>query len=94
MVDTEHVNIISNSHEENSIVERRNKYVVRHLHDKRIKTCLTNELPSVERIINSLTVESLDVAPSRILFGNAIDLDKGIFLPSMTEANAEMKISK
>jgi hypothetical protein len=44
--------------------------------------------------MNSLTVESLGVAPSSILFGNAIDLDRGIFLPHMTKANAEMKLSK
>jgi hypothetical protein len=59
-----------------------------------MKACLTNELPLVQRIMNSLTVEGLGVAPSSILFDNAIDLDRGIFLPHMTKANADMKLSK
>ena len=59
-----------------------------------MKACLTNELPFVQRIMNLLTVESLGVLPSSILFVNAIDLDRGIFFPHMTKANAQIKLSR
>jgi len=38
-------------------------------------------IPFVQRIINASVDSSIGVAPSQILYGNAINLDRGIFLP-------------
>ena len=59
-----------------------------------MQACLNNELSLAQRIMNFMIVESLGVAPFNILFGNAIDLGRGIFLPPMTKANVEMKRKK
>ena len=59
-----------------------------------MKACLTNELSLAKRNMSSVTVESLGIAACRILFGIAIDLGRVIFLPHMSKANAEIKLSK
>jgi len=66
------------------IVERSNKEVMRHL----IK--LVNEIkkqnkwsvhvPLVQRIFNAQLIESHDFAPADILFGNALQLDRNMFM--------------
>lgn len=71
------------SKEENSIVERANKEVLRHLrayiYDKNVLKIWVDCLPLVQRIMNASTHESTGLSPAQILFGNAIDLDRGIF---------------
>jgi hypothetical protein len=67
------------SSEENGIVERSNKEVVRHI------TSMTNEikkkasykiyLPLAQRILNSMIHSSINVSPSQIIFGNSVDHD-------------------
>ena len=69
------------SHEENGLVERANKEILRHLRgylfDKRINT---NEwsrcLPLVQRIMNATTIESIGVSPASLLFGNSVNLHR------------------
>jgi len=39
------------------------------------------KLPIVQRIINSSIHDSIGVSPSQLLFGNAIQLDKRLYLP-------------
>ena len=41
----------------------------------------SNYLPLVQRILNSEVHDSIGVSPAQLLYGNAIDLDRGIFLP-------------
>jgi hypothetical protein len=72
------------SKEENAIVERANKEVERYLRDIIFDRGLLDKwsivTPLVQRIINSSTHWVTGVSPAKILFGNAIDLDRGIFL--------------
>ena len=82
----QHIKVLAYSKEENSIVERSNKEVVRHLRAL-IYALNENEniedlLPSVQRILNANRVEPNRTTPADILFGNSIDLDRGIFLPA------------
>jgi len=85
VIGTEQVLTLAYSKEENSIVERANKEVGRHLRallfHKNVITNWSLFLPLVQRIFNAEVKESLGVSPAQILFGNAITLDRGIFLP-------------
>lgn len=71
------------SKEENSIVERANKEVLRHIRAFIYETNILDKwvdcLPMVQRIINASVHESTGVSPAKIIFGNSIDLDRGIF---------------
>ena len=79
---TDHITILPYSHEENSIVERANREVNKHLRsiifDRKIKTQWSIVLPLVQRVMNTMQHSSIGCAPSQIIFGNAIDLDRGI----------------
>ena len=78
----EYLTIAPYSHEENSIVERVNKKINRHLRaivfDRKIKTKWAIALPLIQRVINSTVHSSTGHAPAQILFGNNIDLDKRV----------------
>lgn len=91
---TEHEFTIPYSKEENSIVERANKEVMRHLraivYDSRIKdTWSMDYLPLVMRILNSEEKERTGVTPAELLFGNTIQLDRRILCPTPMESNNE-----
>ena len=62
--------------------ERTNQEVLRHLRaicfDFRCKETLRQDLPLVQRIINSAVVRRLGTAPMRIRFGDSITLDRGL----------------
>ena len=83
-IGTEKLDTMPGIHEENSIVERRNKEAVRHtraiVNHKKLKNRWSDILPLVQRIINAEIIETIGVSPAQIMFGNAIDLDRGIFL--------------
>jgi hypothetical protein len=85
LVGTEHSITLAYSHEENGLVERANKEVLRRLKDlvfdTRLVTIWSDMLPLVQRLMNSQVVQSIGVSPAQIIFGNAIDLDRH-FLPS------------
>ena len=70
------------SKEDNSIVERSNKEVMRHIraiiYDKGVVHDWVEYLPFVQRIMNASTHASIGVSPAQLLFGNAIDLDRGM----------------
>jgi hypothetical protein len=80
-----HHKITPYSHEENSIVERANKEVLRHLmnlvFDKNTIHDWSLNLPLVQRILNAEIHLSTGVSPAQIVFGNAIDLDRMILNP-------------
>mmetsp|Transcript_16517 Transcript_16517/g.24000 ORF Transcript_16517/g.24000 Transcript_16517/m.24000 type:complete len:116 (+) Transcript_16517:1029-1376(+) len=42
---------------------------------------MTTATPFIQRIINSSVESSIGVSPAQLLFGNAIDLDRGILTP-------------
>ena len=88
LLGTLHTLSLSHSHEENGIVERANKEVMRHLraimHDVKLEHAWSDMLPIVMRIFNSEVKEPIGVTPAQILFGNAINLDRGYFAPLVT----------
>ena len=80
----ERVHLVPYSHEQNSIVERANKEVVRHLRalvfdDKTFRNW-AKKLCIVQRIINTTVHDAIGVAPSQLLFGNAIRLDPAVII--------------
>lgn len=73
------------SSQENSKVERVNKEVNRHLRAFVFETCSMDDyergIPFVQRIINATPNHKTKIAPSQLLFGNMIDLDRSIITP-------------
>jgi hypothetical protein len=73
------------SSQENAIVERNNKEINRHLRALTFHSNTIDDyqllLPFVQRILNSSYNERTKIAPAQLLFGNAVDLDRGILLP-------------
>jgi len=75
---------VAYSKQENGIVERANKEVLRHLksfiYEHNVLDKWVACLPLVQRILNSTIHESIGMTPAQLLFGNNVDLDRGIFL--------------
>ena len=96
-VGVEHVTTMAYSKEENSIVERANRETGRHLRaiifHKNMKATWSQALPLVQRIMNSNTIATIGVSPAQILFGNAINLDRGIFIPHLIPNQDQIKLS-
>ena len=89
LVGAEYSVTLAYSHQENAIVERSNKEIVTHLRaflfDNGIGKSFRQYLPFVQRTINAEVVDSIGVSPARILFGSAVDLDRGIFMPNQMQ---------
>jgi hypothetical protein len=77
-----HEKSIAHSKQENAIVERANKEVMRHLRgiflDGRIAELVEEDLPAVQRIMNSSFHSSIGTKPCTLLYGGNIDLDRQI----------------
>jgi transposase InsO family protein len=90
---TEHSLTIAASKEENEIVERSHKETLRFLkgivYDKNVLTDWSDNLPLVQRIMNAAVHSSLGTSPAKLIFGNSIDLDRGIFIPFAPAGDAE-----
>jgi transposase InsO family protein len=86
IVGAEHLTTTPYSSEENSIVERSNKEVIRHLRamlfDRNNIKEWRKYLPFAQRICNAEVVSSIGESPARILFGGAVDLDRDILKPN------------
>jgi transposase InsO family protein len=97
-VDIHHITIFPYSHEENSIVERANKEVMRHLRaiifDKHLKGEWSIILPLVQRIMNSQINKTIGTSPASIIFGNNIDLERNIFKPYVDMSNENDKLDE
>ena len=80
------------SHQENSIVERANKEVMRHLRniifDRRVLPKWSRYLPLVQRIMNSSIHSTTGFSPAKLLFNNNVDLDRG-FIPNTTKESSQ-----
>ena len=80
------------SHEENALVERANKEVMRHLraivYERKIKEEWYLYLPLVQRIMNSMNHVSIGVSPAEVLFGNSVTLDRGILSAGIIPHNS------
>jgi hypothetical protein len=98
LLDTANIQTLPYSKEENAIVERVNKEVMRHLRafvfDERIIENWSDYLPMVQRIINSTPHSSIGCSPAELLFGNAVTLDRNLYhnLPSSMD-NSSKRIS-
>jgi Integrase zinc binding domain len=86
LVGAKHKVTTAYSHEENGIVERANKEIGRHLRgflfEQTVGDTWRTYLPFVQRICNTEVVESIGVSPASILFGSAVQLDRGVFMPN------------
>jgi hypothetical protein len=82
------------SHEENGIVERANKEVLRHLRnilfDRDLKQDWSPCLPLVQRIMNATVHSATGVAPASIITP-ALDLNKGIMFPHKDRSVASIQ---
>ena len=85
---TPHNLTLSYSKQENAIVERVNKEVNKHLRglvfDKETLERYAKSIPFVQRIINSSVNRRTKVAPAHLLFGNELDLNRGILTPHLS----------
>ena len=85
-VGTRHNLTLAYCSQENAIVERCNKEINRHIRAFTFERATTNGyqniIPFVQRILNASVNDTMQVSPAQLLFGNAINLDRGIFLPS------------
>ena len=80
---THHETTLAYSKEENAIVERANKEVMRHLraivYNQRVQAHWgKHQLPMVMRILNSEEKTNTDLSPAEILLGNAVSLGRHI----------------
>ena len=87
MLGTEHVLTLAASKQENAAVENANKraqeFLRTMLFDNRIIPRWSDVLPLVQRIMMAEPNEVIGVSPAQLLFGNSIQLDRGIFLPQL-----------
>ena len=85
---TPHNSTLAYSKEENTIIERVNKEVNKHLRglvfDKQTLEGYAKSIPFVQRIINSSVNRRTKVAPAHLLFGNKLDLNRGILTPHLS----------
>ena len=86
LVGTEHNISIAHSSQRQAIIEARNKEVNRYLralvYEQNSLAKWSIIVPFIQRILNAEVVESMGVAPARLLFGEAIDLDRSILKPN------------
>jgi hypothetical protein len=87
IIGVQHLSILPYSKEEVGMVERANCEVMRNLRNlvfahNEIEKGSKHYLPLVQRIMNTSRVDSHQSVPAKLLFGNAITLDKGVLLPS------------
>ena len=86
LVGTEHCLTLAYSKEENALVERANKEVNRHLRAFTFDASTVDNwrfaLPMVQRIMNSTYSDRTKLSSANILFGGAINLDRGIIVPA------------
>ena len=92
LLDFEWAYTLQYSKEENAIVERSNKEVLRHLraivNHRKVRSRWSKMTPFVQRIFNATVKQSLGLSPGRLLFGNNIRLDTNIFhFPKATDGH-------
>jgi transposase InsO family protein len=96
MIGIEHQLTLAYSSEENAIVERQNKELNRHLRalifDREIEGDYKTLLPFVQRIMNSSIHSRLQASPAQLLFGNAVNLDRSIFVPTEARVPQEQPL--
>ena len=94
-----HVKTTPYSHEENGIVERVNKEVMRHLRNILFNVKVLEKwdeyLPHAERIINSTKHSETGHPPAELLFGKAVDLNRHVtYVPEIVDGDYATPESK
>jgi hypothetical protein len=79
------------SSEENGIVERANKEVLRHLRALVFATRVKDkwsfkDLPIIQRIFNTQEKSSTDVSPADLVLTNAIHMQTNLYSPTIAKA--------
>jgi hypothetical protein len=87
LVGTEHCLTLAYSSQQNSIAERVNKEINRHIRSLTFESNSVEDykshVPIVQRILNAAYCDRTRTSASQMLFGNAINLDRGLFLPPL-----------
>jgi hypothetical protein len=99
LIGAKHNVSIAHSHEENAMVERANKEVLKHLRgfmfEQTVEDSWSSYLPFTQRILNKEVHEHLGVSAAQIIFGAAIDLDRGLIEPNTyMEAHSHENLSE
>jgi len=94
LVTTTPEHTLAYSKEENAIVERANKEVMRHLRaiileQKVQENWSCDQLPLVQRILNCEVKTNTGVSPAELLFGNAIDLGRRVLRQPTLKSDQE-----
>jgi transposase InsO family protein len=98
LVGTQHCLTLAYSSQQNAIVERCNKEINRHIRSLTFESNSVdnymNTLPIVQRILNASYIDHTKVKSSEIIFGNAINLDRGLFLPPLERPTQGQPLSE
>ena len=98
LIGTTHCLTLAYSKEENALVERMNKEINRHLRALTFENTsldkYADSLPFVQRILNSNHSDRLKISAAQLLFGNIVNLDRGIFLPRDERPTTSKPLSK
>jgi len=94
---TEHCLTLAYSSQQNAIVERVNKEVNRHITALTFESNSTHDyamtLPIVQRILNAAYSDHTKISSSQLLFGNALNLDRGLFLPPVERPDIQLPLT-
>ena len=97
IVGATHSVTLAHSHEESGIVERANKEIMRHLRAFLFEQTIGAEwrvyLPFTQRICNAEVIKHLNVSPAQVIFGSAIDLNRGILSPNIMASHDHGELS-
>ena len=96
LLGTDHHITLAYSKQENGILERSNKEILRHLkaiiYERDILTKWSKYLPMVQRIINSTISTSLGVSPAQIIYGDALNLNRGFVVSIEDKEKYDLEI--
>ena len=98
LIQVDHRKTIAYSKQENGIVERCNKELMRHIralvYEKKTPEKWSSFLPMVQRIINATKHGSTNAKPADLLFGGAINLDRSILISQTETVRTDIELSK
>ena len=97
MAGTQHCLTLAYSSQQNAIVERVNKEVNRHIRALTFESNSIHDyaltLPIVQRILNAAYSDHTKISSSQLLFGNALNLDRGLFLPPVERPDIQVPLT-
>jgi len=97
LVGTEQFLMLAYSSQQNAIVEPVNKEINRNIkawiYDANNLENYHLAIPIVQRILNSASSDRTGITPASMLFGNSLDLNRGIFLPLSERPSQDIPLS-